>query len=404
MNKRITKILFIHHATGWSGAAINMVNIINGLDKTKYSIEVLLLRDSIVSKMLIEKGIRYTVAKSVFYKKYYKYFLHSDAGLEKWYRFDTFIKHIISWLLSRFVFAPNEIKRHDFDIAHLNSSVLTDWLAPCKTKNKVVIHIQEPFSNGYFGIRHNFLTSQMRKYSDCIIAISKDNAKRINIPEKTKVVYNFVEESQFLEKENYKPQYGNVLYVGGSEIIKGYFTIVDALDYLDHDIRIKFCGNYSTVDNQKNLVGSFKNIIRGMFPVHKKLKSSINKIISHPNAIFIGFINNTSQYIQESEFLISPFSKPHFSRPVFEAFLNKRCVIGTDVIGMDEIIDNNINGLIVEKDNPKMLAQAINLLHKNQQNRFEMAENGYLKAKKLFSISNVKQIEKIYDDVLNSSN
>ena len=156
-------------------------------------IRVLLLRDSIVSKMLTENDIQYVVAKSAFYRKFYSYFIHSVASTEKWYRVDIVIKHILSWVLSRFYFAPTELKKHDYDVVHLNSSVLTDWLAPSKAKGKVIIHIQEPFSRGNWGLRHYFLTSQMRKYADCIIAISKDNARRINIPEKTEVVYNFVE-------------------------------------------------------------------------------------------------------------------------------------------------------------------------------------------------------------------
>lgn len=75
-------------------------------------------------------------------------------------------------------------------------------------------------------------------------------------------------------------------------------------------------------------------------------------------------------------------------------------MIGSNVEGMDEIIDHHINGLIVEKDNPVKLAEAINFLHANAALRHEMAEHGYLKAKELFSTSNVIQIQKIYDDIL----
>lgn len=393
------KILFIHHATGWTGAAINMINIINGLDRTKYITNVLLLRDSIVSKMLTENNIQYTIAKSAFYKKYYSYFIHSDASNLKWFRLDIVLKQTLSWILSRFYYASCELKRLEYDIVHLNSSVLTDWLAPSKGKGKVIIHIQEPFSKGNWGLRHYILTSQMRKYADQIIAISKDNARRINVQEKTKVVYNFIKINEEDDIDNRNSESGKVLYVGGSEMIKGYFTVVDSLDYLDHDIKLVFCGNYATVDNKSGLFGIIKNIIRSILPVHKKLKAALIKIKNHPNAVFVGLVNNTTIMIQESEFLISPFSKPHFSRPVFEAFANKRCVIGSDVEGMDEIIDHRMNGLIIEKNSPVKLAEAINYLHANFEIRNEMAENGYTKAKGLFSSSNILQIQNIYDDL-----
>ena len=60
------KILFIHHASGWGGAPINMINIINELDKTKFDPHVLLLKDSIVKDRLEEKNIGYTVCNSFF--------------------------------------------------------------------------------------------------------------------------------------------------------------------------------------------------------------------------------------------------------------------------------------------------------------------------------------------------
>ncbi len=394
------KILFIHHAAGWSGAAINMINIIRGLDKSKYSINVLLIRDSIVSKMLIENGIHYAIAKGAFYEKFYSYFIHSDANTEKWYRCDILLKHIISWILSRLYFAPRELKKFDYDIVHLNSSFLTDWLAPGKAKGKVIIHVQEPFSKGYFGLRHYLLTSQMRKYADQIIAISQDNAKRINIPGKTQVIYNFIELRKVEEIYSCSPKSGKVLYLGGSEIIKGFFAVVDSLDYLDQNIKIVFCGNYSTVENKSGLLGFLKNTIRSILPVHKKLKKSIEKIKNHPKAIFVGLVKNTSQIIQESEFLISPFSSPHFARPVIEAHLHKKAVIGSDVEGMDEIIEHGKTGLIVPRNNPKALAAAINELFKNDRKAKYLGEAGYNVAITKFTQENLNEFERVYDKVL----
>lgn len=395
LGKKRIKILFIHHATGWGGATINLINIINNLDKNLFDIKVLLIKASVVAEKLKENNISYEIAKSTFYSRYYQYFTHSEAGYIKWYQAFEYLRLSISWLLSRYFFAQRELVKHDYDIAHLNSSVLTDWIAPAKIKGKVIIHIQEPFRKGKFDFLRPVFRSQMRKFADHIIAISEDNAKRINIPEKTSVIYNFIQiNSRFTESE-INTNNGKVLYLGGYEIIKGFFTLVDSLDYLNDGVKIIFCGNYQIV-SRTNTIQKLFAWLKNLLPVHRKIQKSLKIIRNHPKAVFIGQINSSSEMIRKTEFLISPFSYPHFSRPVFEAFANKKCVIGTDVEGMDEIIDHNINGLIIRKNNPKLLAEAINYLHANPQLREQYANNGYTKAVQLFSNDNIAKIESVY--------
>ncbi len=390
------KILYIHHAAGWGGATINMINIINCLDKKAFDIKVLLIKNSVVAEKLKEYNINYEIAESTFYKKHYIYFTHSEAGYTKWYQVFEFLKLSILWLLSRFFFAQRELAKHDYDIVHLNSSVLTDWLAPAKKRGKVIIHIQEPFRKGKFDILRPVFQSQMRKYADHIIAISYDNAKRIGLPEKTTVVYNFEEQKQ--NSYATTSSKGKVLYVGGNQKIKGFFTVVDALDYLDDEIKIVFCGNYCLGNTrEKALIGKIKKAAKNLQPFHKKLRRATEKIMKHPRAEFVGLVYDISPLILRTEFLISPFSKPHFSRPVIEAFFSKKCVISSDVEGMDEIFDHNENGLIVQKNNPQKLAKAINYLHANPDIRKKMGTNGYLKACEKYSVKNIDSIKNIYE-------
>ena len=396
----MTKILFIHHGTGWGGAPISLLQIINTLDKSKYDVEVLLIRDSIVSKIFKEHGIKVKIANNSFYRHFYRYYTHSVANEKKWFRIDIELKEILSWLLNRYYFAKKEIKNYNYDIVHLNSSVLSDWIAPCKKKGKVIIHIREPFTKGKLGLRYNFFKKQISKYADKIITISNDNARRINIPEKTKVIYNFIEIKQNCEIEKTHTITDYVLYVGGNQSIKGFHTVVDSLDYLSKDIKIVFCGNYQLKNRESRRIFSFiKDKIKNISPEHKKMNVALKKIKSHPNAIVVGLVEDTKEWIKNCEFLISPFSKPHFSRPVLEAFACKKCVIGTDVEGMEEIIDHNVNGLIIKKNNPILLAKAINYLHANPKKSEEYGKNGFLKASKLFSSKSILQIQEIYEEL-----
>ena len=389
------RILFIHHAVGWGGAPINMLNIINSLDKSKYDIEVLLLKDSVVSEKFIGHNIKVKIARSSFYKKYYKYFTHSEAGHVKWFQVYKLIYLSILWMLSHYYFAERELKEFNYDIIHLNSSVLTDWLAPAKKMGKVIMHVQEPLRKGNYDCLFFFFNLQMKKHADIIIAISNDNANRINIPEKTKVIYNYASIPDL--PPNVKTYHSKkVLYLGGAAYIKGFYTLVDSLKYLDEDIIVYFGGNYST-QHTAGLKGFLKKILNKVSEKRRKREKALKTFRGSKHAIEIGLTSNVDKYLDEACCLISPFSKPHFSRPIIESHLHRKPVIGSDVQGMDEVVSHNINGIIVPVNNPLKLAEAINYLCNNPILAQKMGEAGFAKAIKSYSPKNVEEFIKIYE-------
>ena len=389
----IKEILFIHHATGWGGAPINMINIINSIDSRYYKVKVFLIKDSVVSTKLKENNIEYSIAASFFYRKAYTYYSHTVAGYTKWFQIYKLFTLTFYWLLSRFYFAAKELKSHEFDIVHLNSSVLTDWIAPCSKKAKVIYHIQEPITRGLLSFRYSFFRRQVKKYANQIISISEDNANRISLPEKTEVIYNYAEIPQTPPPENaYFSK--KVLYLGGASAIKGFYTLVAALDYLDKDVKIYFGGSYVTGKTPRNIV---KRVLKRILFYGKKREMAIEKMRSHPNTVEIGMTNNVQGYLDEVCCLVSPFSVPHFSRPVIEAHLHRKPAIGSDVKGMDEIIDHGKNGLIVPKDNAKALADAINALVSDGKRAKALGEEGYRTAIKKFSPDNIQKFQCLYD-------
>jgi glycosyltransferase involved in cell wall biosynthesis len=388
-----TKILFIHHATGWGGAPKSLINLIRHFNGDKYEIKVLLIKHSIVADKLNENSISYTVCESKFYKKYYKYFTHSEADYVKWYQLVKFLKHSIFWLLSRLYFAKKELAKQDYDIVHLNSSVLTDWLAPAKKKGKVFIHIREPFRNGRFDLLRFVFRSQMHLHADHIIAISKDNAKRVNLQEKTTVVYNnFDIPMKAPPDASYASR--KVLYLGGAATIKGYYSIVDALDYLDEDVTIYFGGYYPINIRLNSEINVIKDFVKHL--VHRRQYAAIRKIKDHPQVDIIGLTHNVSDYLNEVCCLVSPFTVPHFARPIIEAYFHKKPVIGTDVEGMDEIIVHEVTGLIVPKNNPEAIAKAINELTRNKKKSKILGETGWKMSLQKFC-DNSNQIIELYN-------
>ena len=391
-----TKILYIHHGAGWGGAPISLMSLINELDKTKFEPHVLLLKDSIVKERLRENNITYTVCDSNFYSKHYKYVTHSDASLIKPYKVYKLLKMFISWVLSKYYFAPKALKKHTFDIVHLNSSVLSDWIHPASKHGKVIYHIREPISKGIFGFRYNFIRSEVQKHADKVIAISKDNATRINIPQKTEVVYNFIDiPNKIIETNSTK----SILYVGGAAKIKGIEVLIDAIPLINKDIQINMAGNFPKFQTMSSLK---RLAYRLRYPSKFKLREKLIAISQYKNVNIVGSVSTITNILQESSFLISPFTVPHFSRPVIEAFAYEKPVIASDVMGMEEIVDEGVNGLLVEKNNPKALAEAINYLCNQPKKVREMGLKGREKAEKFFSPEiNTKKVEAIYEQLMN---
>ncbi len=344
-----------------------------------------------IEDRLLEKGIKYRIATSVFYREYYQFFPHSEAGYIHWYNIIKFLKLSILWILSRYYFSARELALHEFNIIHFNTSVLTDWLSPAHKKGKVIMHVREPFRKGGLDFLNPLFRSVIRRNTDKIIAISQDNANRLGLQLKTEIVYNYSDIPLSKPADNSYSS-GIVLYLGGSSTSKGFYTLVDALDYLDNNVKIYFGGKYVFKDKPHNLLKYLKYCISN----DRNRAKAIKKISEHPRAELVGLINDTDKYMDEMCCLVSPFAVPHFSRPAIEAHLHRKPVIGSDVKGMDEIIKDDENGLIIPCNNPEELASAINKITADSKKAREFGEAGYKIAVQKFTPLNIKQIENIY--------
>jgi len=71
---------------------------------------------------------------------------------------------------------------------------------------------------------------------------------------------------------------------------------------------------------------------------------------------------------------------------------------------LPEIVDNNVNGLVVN-DTPENLADAILKLAQDENLRKKMAEASLNKAVEKFSLEALAtQVERVYEEILNASN
>lgn len=392
-------VLFIHHAAGWGGAPRSMLNVIKALNPARYNVHVLLLRDSVVREILAKEDIECSVVRAKYYKKNYNYFIHSEVTYLEWYQMFRWLKTVSSWLFSRYWYAQTELDHFECDIIHLNSSALTDWLKPAYLKAKVVLHVREPIKNRSNDIVYKFMARQIRLYSDMVIAISEDNAKRIGCHWKTHTIHNFAEIAYTsLDKESYISK--KVLYLGGAAESKGFVNIVKALPLLNSDIQVLFVGYYSAATSSMSQI---KTALRYLKPKNRLLRDSLREMELNHRSKVIGLVTDVEKLIDECCCLVSPFSIPHFSRPIMEAHLRRKPVIATRVQGICEQVRDGIDGILVERDDYKGLAAAINDICDNPDKCQQMGEQGYNEAARKYGPENVRKIEEIYEQLMADS-
>lgn len=356
------KILIIHHGKGLGGGLIALLGIIEKL-KNDYDVTVLCLFDSIAVEYIKEYNVKVIIPNTFFYSKIYSVFEHSEASYKNLYTFCISFKSFFVCVLNAFFFAPIYLRSivQQFDLIYLNSTFLVDWCYVAKRNcKKVIVHVREPLAKGFFGIRKGIIRFILFKYCDRIIAITKDNAQRINLLNKTVVIYDPVVFNKTRNSKNLilDPKYEYFIYLGGEQRIKGFEQIVKSLKYLNDNIRVLFAGQFS-ISKKRSLV---KKIIKVLIdPYYWRYPKLINMLKNANNVILLGVIDDVFSYIDNSIALISPFSKPHASLPILEAFSLNKPVIVSDIDGMHEFVDLK-TGMFFKNGDPKSLANVINLM------------------------------------------
>jgi glycosyltransferase involved in cell wall biosynthesis len=83
-----------------------------------------------------------------------------------------------------------------------------------------------------------------------------------------------------------------------------------------------------------------------------------------------------------------------------EAMSAGRPVIGTNVGGIPEIIDDGVNGYLVEPERPEQIAQKVIKLFSEEQLLQAMGRNARKKAQEFSIEKHMQNLEKIYAQVL----
>ena len=199
---------------------------------------------------------------------------------------------------------------------------------------------------------------------------------------KEKVVHipNFVDVSKFnpnYEHEDY------FVYFGRLSEEKGINTLIKSMKY----------------------VNKSKLIIVGTGPIEKELKEFVVKE-NIKNVEFVGFKtgNELENIIKQSRFIVIP-SEWYENAPmsIIEAMAYGKAVLGSNIGGIPEFIEDNHTGMIFNTKDEIDLASKINYLIDQENQTIEMGKNARIRAEKLYDKTvHYEKIMDLYNEVMNS--
>lgn len=359
------KILFVNNTSSLTGAPISCLNIMTNLGDNFIPVFASKENGPIVEE-LNKLGI--------------KSYIVAEKGI-------LGFRYISDFL--------NIIKSEKIDLIHLNT--LTPF---CKYAGIAGFLKRIPI---VWAVRENPLISRSRRLrfwlkrlSSKIIFVDKDTKEKLlanEMPDKVDVIYNGVALDRF------KPFKSDFLYktlnINPDEKLAGYIGLITkrkGIEYLIKAIPLikkMYEGRFKVI-----IIGGCKPNDEGYF---SEIKGLISRLSLEKDIYFTGILPDVRDALNSLDIVVLPSLEERCSRTLLESIACAKPVAATNVGGTPEIIDNNINGILVEPQNERHLADAVSKLLSDDELRQKMGMNGRIKAEKLFNIKdNMQKIKNIY--------
>lgn len=399
----MAKILFVHHSGKIGGAGVSLSNILRMLS-SKHEITVYcpanppdmcnFLRQldiNVISYDWPVAGIAEYSGMKLLTRTFSKYFINIFTYKSKW---------------------KEVIMLNNPDLIIVNSVILC-WMGLLfrKIGVKSICFVRETFKEGKINVVTYLIKKLLSNTFDGVMFISNYDymVSKCKAPI-VKVIRNTVDIKKFssISRKEACALLGldekcfNVLFVGGSEKIKGLYTAVKALDYLNisNDKLSLVVAGWDGVIS-KEAKGGLRQFINN----NNKYPIKVLRYISNRNLgskiRFLGTREDMHMVYNACDILIFPSSKPHQARPVFEAGAAKLPVVISDFKQTSEYVKNCVNGLVFKPNSSKELEKSIYNLFSDRSLLNKLGINNFQSTIENHEYSKVEQIlNSAIDEVL----
>jgi len=389
-------IVFLDEGRGIGGAEINLINILRFLDKNSFYPHVILSCRNKFYTLMDESKIEITV-------------LSTPPFLSTSFEFGTIrIFNFFSILYDVLLILYKSLKLYIFLLTNNNISILQTCgvfehiyggMAARLAGIPCVWHLQDiPSENFLFGLGRFFLNFCGIILPKKIIVIS-EGVKEIfcdSLQKKVVIIHNGIDMSKFkIRKIDSFQKTKKKLRIEDSEIVIGMTSRI-----------VPWKGHKVFLQAAKVITEKFSNtkfIIAGDTTFGKRsylyeLKELAKKLGIQNKIIFAGFVENIEDILGVIDILVHCSIRPEpFGLDIIEAMACGKPVIATNIGAPKEIIENNIDGILVNPNAPDELSNAIICLSESSERRNEIGKLASLKVENKFDIKNcITNLENIY--------
>jgi len=356
----------------------------------------------------------YLLAKFLDKEKYDVVLVCSDfKKLEEWSkRFEQEGVRII-----RLTVAHKHDPRHYFQLKHILKEEVPDivhlhvwnpascryaFMAANKYKFPIVVTEHDPFELPKL---KKYIKNKLMKRVQKIVTVSDSNYKLMQklFPElknRTTTIHNGIDttwfESQLLNfSKNKRTEFR------GKEFEADAATkVILSVAELHERKGLKHLIKALPIVTAKN--PNTRLIIAGDGPHKKDLIKIVNENKLSGYIRLLGHRKDIPQIMASSDIFVLPSEKEAFGLVLLEAMTARLPIIASDVGGIPEIIEDSVNGDLIDPSDHKKLAEKILDLFNDNFKIREYTEAGYAKLKSQFDAKSMaKAYEDIYDQIIN---
>ncbi|MCX5710086.1 MAG: GT4 family glycosyltransferase PelF [Candidatus Omnitrophica bacterium] len=297
------------------------------------------------------------------------------------------------WVMFKMIPALADIiKKEKIDIVHARSRVPA-WIAYFACRRTKAVFITT--CHGYYK-KHLF--SYVMGWSKRVIALSNIIARHMiedfDVPvERVRIIARSVDASRFSYQnpdEKRKEEF-NIGIIGRITPLKGHLHFIKAMAKVSRSIpRLKIW-------------------IVGDAPAQKQAYKEQVQVLVRRLGLwhcteFLGVQRNIPEIMSQLDLVVlATTTHEAFGRVIIEAQAAGVPVVATEVGGVVDIIENNVNGLLVPAQDSSAMAEAVLRIFKDKALARTLAENAYKKVLEKYNVElMVKNTLAVYEEALNS--
>lgn len=320
------KVLFLIPTLGHGGAEKVLVNLVNNIDKSKFSVTLQTLFDVGVNKSYLNNDVRYI------------------GGMKKMFPGNTYVMNMFS---PKFLYKKVIKDKYDIIVSYLegptarivsgctqNDTKLVSWIH-CKMENQ---------SEAAVGFRNFEEACRCYEKFDNTVCVSKMTMEyfttTFSFKKPIQVLYNTIETEKILKKANEK---------------------IDDVKFEDNVINICSVGKITKVKGFERLASIHKKLIDNGIKNHiyvlgvGEQQNEIEKYLSDNNLnntfTFLGYRDNPYKYVSKCDLYVCSSYSEGFSTSVTESLIVGTPVVTTLCSGMQEMLGyNNEYGIVTDND------------------------------------------------------